>query len=281
MSLADISTLRDKAISLRNLHHGPGILVLANAWDAASARLFEQAGFRAIGTTSAGISASLGYADGQRISRDEMLSVVSRIAGVVSAPVSADMEAGYGDTPEQMAEMARATLAAGAVGLNIEDSTGRTDPPLADISLQVEKIRAIREAAIAAQAPLVINARTDVYARTAGDEASHFEQAVQRANAYGQAGADCLFVIGVKDKETIGRLVRAIDGPLNILAGAGSPTIPELEQLGVARVSVGAGPMRATMALVQRIARELLEEGNYTSFTQDTLSHAEVNRLFD
>jgi len=277
MATAD---LQSKALQLGALHRGPRILVLANAWDAASARIFEVAGSRAIGTTSAGIANTLGRADGQRIGRYQMLEVVKRIANVVSIPVTADMEAGYGDAPEAVADTASAVMEAGAVGMNFEDSLGKEERTLADVSLQVERIKAIREAAASAGIAFVLNARTDVFLRGVGEPATRLDHAISRANAYRQAGADCLFVPGVIDRETIARLVKEIAGPINILAVAGSLPVAELEKLGVARVSVGSGPMRATTALTRRIAKELLESGTYASFTEGAIPYPELNNLF-
>ena len=266
-----------KAERFRELHRGPRILVLPNAWDAGSARLFEEAGFPAIGTTSAGIAASHGYPDGQRISRARMLEAVERIAGAVSVPVTADMEAGFGSTVEQVVETVKGVLGAGAVGINIEDAPVDAAGVLVEEAFQVGLIRAIRKAA-----PwLVINARTDVYLKQIGEPGSRFEHAVRRANAYREAGADCLFMPGVRDAETIGRLVREIHGPINVLAGPGVPPAPDLERLGVARVSVGSGPMRATLGLVRRIARELREAGTYTAFTEGAVPYAEMNRMLE
>ena len=270
---------RSRAARFLELHHGEHILVLPNVWDATSARIFAQAGFLALGTTSAGIAASLGYPDGQYISLPLLRDVVQRITRVVSIPVSADMEAGYGDTPEELATTAREVIRMGAVGLNLEDGALSAEKPLQDIGRQIDKIQAVREVANSADIPLVINARVDVYLRLHGEADDLFKQAVQRANAYRKAGADCSFLIGVRDKETIARLVREINGPVNVLASAGSPTIPELQELGVARVSFGAGPMRATLALLKDIARELKETGTY-SFSEHALSHAEMDRLF-
>ena len=272
--------LQSKASQLGALHRGPRILVLANAWDAACARIFEVAGSRAIGTTSAGIANTLGRADGQRIGRYQMLEVVKRIASVVSIPVTADMEAGYGDTPEAVADTARAVMEAGAVGMNFEDSLGKEENILTDVSLQVERIKAIREAAASAGIDFVLNARTDVFLRGVGEPTTRLAHTISLANAYREAGADCLFVPGVIDRETIGRLAKEIAGPINILAVAGSPPVAELEKLGVARVSVGSGPMRATTALTRRIAKELLESGTYASFTEGAIPYPELNRLF-
>jgi 2-methylisocitrate lyase-like PEP mutase family enzyme len=269
--------LRAKAERLRALHAGPRILVLCNVWDAASARIVEDAGFPAIATTSAGIANSLGYADGQRISRTEMAEAVARITRAVDVPVTADMEAGYGPTPESAAETARAAIAAGAVGMNLEDALEERN--FIDIDLQADRVRAAREAGEQAGVPLVINARTDVYLAGIGRPDEQFAEAVRRANAYRDAGADRLFLPGIYDGAVIARLVCEIRGPINILAGPSAPPVGELERMGVRRVSMGSGPMRATMALTQRIARELAESGTYTSFTRDTISYTHANRL--
>jgi 2-methylisocitrate lyase-like PEP mutase family enzyme len=268
----DRETQRARAIRFRDLHQGPGILVLANAWDAASARIFEKAGCAAIATTSAGVAASLGFAD-EDIPVSVMLEAVARIAAAVSLPLSADMESGFGDTAEKVVETANAVLQAGGVGMNLEDAAG-------DPALHVEKVQAVRHASDAAGIPLVINARTDVYLRQLGDPADRFDEAVRRSNAYRKAGADCLFVPGVRDAATIGHLTAAIDGPVNILAVPGAPSVGELERLGVRRVSVGSGPMRATLALTARIARELLDAGTYASLS-DAMPYADVYRLFE
>jgi 2-methylisocitrate lyase-like PEP mutase family enzyme len=274
----DIASQKSRAETLRELHCGPRTLVLCNAWDAASARIFEQAGFPAIATTSAGIANALGYADGEFIPRDLMAEAVRRITAVVSVPVTADMEGGYGGSPEDAAQAARATIVAGAVGMNFEDAFRETR--LTEISLQVERIKAIREAASAAQVPLVLNARTDVYFAKQGDSAGWFAEALRRANAYLQAGADCAFIPGVTDADVIGRLVREVDGPLNILAVVGSPSIGELQRLGVRRVSLGSSPMRATMGLARRIARELLDSGAYGAIAENAITYDEANGLF-
>lgn len=261
------------------LHTSGRLLVLPNAWDAGSARIFEHAGFQALGTTSAGVALSLGYPDGERVSRAEMLEAVRRIAGAVAIPVTADLEAGYGPAVSDAVETARGAIAAGAVGMNFEDST--SDDRLVDAAAQVERIRAIKKVAEAERIALVLNARTDVFLLQIGEPAGRFDEAVRRANAYREAGADCLFVPGVTDAETIGRLVRAIKGPLNVLAGRGTPPTAELERLGVARVSIGGGPMRAALTLTQRIAQELRDRGTYTSFTENALPLRDFNRLFD
>ncbi len=270
---------RKQAEDFLKLHHGSEILVLPNAWDAASAKMFERAGFDAIATTSAGIASSYGYPDGEMMSRDDMLEVVHRIAAAVSLPVTADMEAGFGDSPEEIAETARLTLESGAIGLNLEDGTINKPYPLNDIALQVEIIKAVRQTAEAYGVPLVINARTDVYEKFDKSDKTALSQAIQRGNAYREAGADCIFAINVDDKKIIAELAREIDAPINILARYGSPTLAELKELRVARVSFGSIPMRATMSLVGRIADELKQHGTYT-FARDILTYSEVNRYF-
>jgi 2-methylisocitrate lyase-like PEP mutase family enzyme len=262
------------------LHDGRKTLVLPNAWDVASARIFEEAGFPAVGTSSAGVAFALGYPDGQKISRGEMLAVVQRIAAAVGIPVTADMEAGYGAKPEDVAETAREVIAAGAVGMNLEDTVDDRPDALADLSLQKEKIRAVAEASSRAGVPLVLNARTDVFLASIGAAETRLARTIERLNAYRDAGAQCLFAPGVKDKETIAQLVGGVHGPLNILAVAGTPPMAELEKLGVARVSVGSGPMRATLGLIARIAHQLREEGSFSSMTDGAMTYADANRLF-
>jgi 2-methylisocitrate lyase-like PEP mutase family enzyme len=269
-----------KAETFRKQHDGSQILILANAWDVASARLLEAAGFPAVATTSAGVNWALGYPDGEKIGRQTMLEAVRRIASGVSVPVTADMVAGFGPTPEDAADTVRGVIAAGAVGLNMEDSTDDPHNPLVEMSLHVDKIRAAREAAMAAGVPIVINARTDVFLAGVGAADTRLDHAVRRANAYREAGADCLFVPGVQDALTIAQLARSINGPLNILARASSPSIPELARLGVARVSVGSGPMLAALGRLRRIAGELLGPGTFTAMTEDTIPYAELNELF-
>lgn len=270
--------MTDKAEQLRALHKPPPILVLPNAWDAATARVFEQAGFRAIATTSAGVAASLGYPDGGAVPTREMIEAVARIARAVQVPVTADIEYAYGATPAAVAETVLRVIAAGAVGINIEDyMPGATD--LQAIDLQSAKIAAIVKAASTAGVRVVVNARTDVFLREVGDPPGRPAIAIERGRAFLAAGADCVFVPGVTDAATIRALVEGIGGPVNILAVAGTPPIAELERFGVARVSVGSGPMRASLALVRDIAEELRARGTYEKFTGRTFPYAELNDL--
>jgi 2-methylisocitrate lyase-like PEP mutase family enzyme len=262
----------EKAALLRQLHRGASILRLCNVWDAASARIVEQAGFPAVATGSAGVAYSLGYPDGEAIPAGEMLAQVRRIARVVAVPVTADLEAGY----EDIERTAAALVEAGAVGLNLEDfQNGK----LLDLAEQIEKIRAVRRVGERLRVPIVINARTEIYLARLGEAETRFERSVERLSAYRDAGADCLFVPGVADEETIARLVTALHFPLNILGSAGSPTVDRLQELGVARVSLGSGPMRATMGLMRRIAEEFRDAGTYGRMLDGPVSYPDANDL--
>lgn len=275
----DKTVQAQKAALLKKLHYGPKILVLANAWDAISARIVEEIGFPAVATTSAGVAAVLGYPDGQRVSRNEMLEVVGRVARAVQVPVTADMEAGYGTTPAEMADMARELIASGAVGLNLEDMTGDDEGSQVELGLQIEKIRAIRDASASAGVPLVVNARTDVYLVPIGPAETRFERTVERLSAYAKAGADCVFAPAVKDAETIAKLVKAVEAPLNILLIPGAPNLNELEKLGVARASIGSGLMRATLGTARKLAKAMFERRDDAALFAEAMPYAEVNRL--
>ncbi len=268
----------EKAERFRSLHRGPSPLVLPNAWDAASARVIELEGFPAIATTSAGVAFSLGYPDGQRVPREEMVAAIRRIASAVRVPVTADIESGYGD----VAGTVRAVVEAGAIGFNIEDSwVNEGNRTFADVSQQLERIHAAREAAAAAGVPAVLNARTDVFLYPLVEESERVNEAIRRLTAYVGAGADCAFPIGARDREAIRRLVMEIPGPVNILAMPGTPDLPELAQLGVARVSFGSGLTRASMGLTRRIARQLKSAGSLGALLTDTIPSAEANRMFE
>ncbi len=274
----NIEEQKSKANSFRAMHRGGKILLLPNSWDVISARLFEEAGFGAIATTSAGVAFSLGYADGEKISRAEMLARVGRIAKAVKVPVTADVEAGYGPRPEDAAQTAREVIEAGAVGMNFEDATKDPAHPLTDLALQLERIRAVREAALKTGVLLVLNARTDVYLAQGGSSGTPLRRGAAAIGGVSRCRRGLRFLPGVVDAETIGRMVQDVKCPLNILAGPGAPTVPELEKLGVARVSLGSAPMRATLGLVRRMAAELKSTGTYTML-EGGIPHAEVNGM--
>jgi 2-methylisocitrate lyase-like PEP mutase family enzyme len=268
----------DPAEQLRALHHGPPILVLPNAWDAASARLFEAEGFPAVATTSAGVAAALGYPDGGVVPSREMIEAVARIVRAVKVPVTADIEHAYAATPDAVAEFVLRVIAAGAVGINLEDYVPGADD-LEPLALQVGKITTIIKSATKAGVRIVVNARTDIFLRALGSPETRLGIAVERGKAYLAAGADCVFVPGIHDRETIAAVVAGVGGPVNVLAVEGTPPISELEALGVARVSLGAGPMLAALAVVRDVARELMTLGTYAAFTGHAMQFDEVNEL--
>jgi 2-methylisocitrate lyase-like PEP mutase family enzyme len=243
----------------------PGPLVLPNAWDPASAVAIQSAGAKAIATTSGGVAWSRGVADAGGMNRSVALEALRRIVRVVSVPVSADIEAGYGDTPEEVAWTVAEVASIGALGVNIEDSM---DSNLVDVSEQAERLAAARQAG-----DLVINARTDVFLMGSRS----VDETLRRAERYAEAGADSLFVPGVVDPVTIKALV---DGPLplNVMAHPGAPTVAELAALGVARISVGSGIAQAAYGLAARAAREVLESGTYESLTE-AMGYGELNDL--
>ena len=275
-------TQRERAAAFQRLHPpvADELLVLPNAWDAMSARVIETAGARAIATTSSGVSWALGRRDGQGLTREAMAGAVRLIVAAVKIPVTADIEAGYGaGTPEDVAETVRAVLDAGAVGINLEDGPGRGGDPLIPVEEQAERLAAARSAAEGAGVDLFINARTDVYLREVGDADGRLAEALRRARVYRGAGADGIFVPGVVDCPTIGRLVAGVGAPLNVLTGRAGPTIPELRQLGVARVSVGPSIALAVMAQIRALAGELLGAGSYRGLS-GAMPYDEADSMF-
>ena len=255
-------------------------LILPNAWDAASARVIESAGAQAIATTSAGVSWALGRPDGQNVTRSEMLQVVRQIVGTVKLPVNADIESAYGSgSLDDVSQTVTQLIEIGVAGINLEDTPGRNGQMLLMAEEQAERIRAARKAAKDAGGDLVINARTDVFLFQVGAVETRFDNVVQRAKRYLAAGADCVFVPGVIDAETISRLVKAIDGPVNIMAMPGAPSAPELGTFGVARVSVGPGVAQVAYAAARAAAKELLTNGTYAAF-ENGLPFTELNAMF-
>lgn len=274
----DMNAQRQKAEAFRRMHDRSRILVLVNVWDAMSARAVEEAGGRAIATSSATMAHSIGYADGEAAPREEFVAAIARIARAVDAPVTADIESGFARTPAELAETIRMVVEAGAVGINLEDGVQERRGELYEVGQALERLTAAREAAAKAGVPIVINARTDVFLLGVGPAAERLGHAVRRANLYREAGADCLFVPGVRDAQTIQELAIQINGPINILAHPASPSVGELERLGVARVSVGSSPGLAALTLARNVARELLGAGTYT-FTTGAITYPEANAM--
>ncbi len=271
----------DKATTFLDLHLQEELLVLPNPWDVASARIFEDAGFPALATTSAGIAATLGYPDNQRVSKGEMLDMVARITNGVRVPVTADIEGGYSATPEGTADSVREFLETGIVGVNLEDRDAARDGVLFEIERQCECIRAVREMAAAEGVHLVINARTDIFLEAIGDPATRFVRAIERAQAFKEAGADCIFVPGAFDDQTVEALVKEVDAPINILLGVTALSLSTLQDLGVARVSSGSGPARAALGFTRKLAQQMRNEHSYAYMMDEALPYAEVNALFD
>jgi 2-methylisocitrate lyase-like PEP mutase family enzyme len=259
-----------KAAALLALHAGPGF-VLPNAWDPGSARILGQVGFAAIATTSAGIAWSCGVPDGGTMGRDQMLERIGGIVAAVDVPVTADLEAGYGDTADEVGCTVTSALELGAVGANLEDAG---PDGLFGIDDAVDRLRAARAAA--PKGTFVLNARTDTYfAGTAGDP---FDETVERAARYVEAGADCIFVPGVVEADTIRRLALAIPAPLNIVAGlANTIDAPTLFSLGVTRVSLGGSLARAALSTLERAGRELLGPGTL-GFLDGAIGYADLQQ---
>jgi 2-methylisocitrate lyase-like PEP mutase family enzyme len=271
---------KSKAQLFRDLHEAKSLFILPNAWDASSARIFEKAGFPAIGTTSAGIAASLGYRDGQHISPTEMARSIQQIVTAVDLPVTADIEAGYSQETEEVLKFIEQILEMGVVGINIEDSTGIKENPILTVNAQVKKIKAIRKLAATKRHSLLINARIDVFYLGLQDIQQAAQETLERAHAYLTAGADCIYIFGITDKEWLQKLVQEIPGPVNLLAGAGMPSISELKQMGVRRLSLGSGAMRATLGTLEAISKELLTQGTYKTLTENAFPYPALQTLF-
>jgi len=266
-----------KAEAFRALHHASPLLLMANAWDAITARLFEAEGFAAVATTSGGVSWAVGYADGEAAPWDEVVGQTARIARAVKVPVTADIEGGFGATPEAVARSIQDIIGAGAVGVNLED--GLPGPAsIRPIDDAVARIRAAHEAANAAGVPIVINARTDLYLKQIGDEASRFDEAVARGKAYLAAGADCFYPITLRDAATIGRMVAALKAPININVRAGWSSVAELEALGVARVTTATQLTLVALAATRQVAREIKASGRFDTINP-AIGHPEMQQL--
>ena len=273
-----MAALVEKAEAFRALHHGPRPLVLPNAWDVPSARVFEDAGFPAIATSSAGVMVSRGYPDGERMPRRELIAVVARIAERLSVPLSADVVAGYGASPEAVGKTVERVLDAGAVGVNLED-LHPSHERLYRVDAQLRRLDAVRRAAARRGVPLVINARTDAFRHAPGEEAERLREAIRRASAYRDAGADCVYPMGVTDAATITTFVEALRCPVNVMIRPGLPPLSELERIGVKRVSFGPAASYAALGLLKRAAREILDRGSFELLVDGAINFEELNHL--
>jgi 2-methylisocitrate lyase-like PEP mutase family enzyme len=317
-------TPAQKASRLLELHHGPQPLVLINAWDAASAAMVEHCGLPAIATSSAAMANALGFPDGQYLPWSQMLEAVARVCHAVKVPVTADIESGFAANVTALETSITQIIQAGAAGVNLEDvmpanpahqnaDSKNADPvrhgsPLFPLSEQIARIQAARRAAQVAGIHLVINARTDAYWQAGVEPAEAMRNTLERGKAYLQAGADCIFIPGLRNPDHIKTVIdhlsaglrttdlpaadlrtndlRAVHqdsvhrvAPVNILAGPGVPSIPELAKLGVKRVSYGSGPHRAAMGLLRRIADEAKTSGTFKALTEGTVPYEEINGL--
>ena len=250
---------KTKAETFAALHAGPDILILPNAWDAASAAVMADAGAKAVATSSAAVAWAHGYPDGDALPIPKLLATIEAVARVVAVPVTADIEGGYTDDLGRLAETIRAVIGAGAVGINLED--GRRDP-----DLHARKVAAARHAADATGVPLFINARTDVYLKGLAEGEAAFAEAVRRAELYRAAGADGIFVPGPADAGLIGRLAAHIALPLNIMLLPALGDAASLQALGVRRVSSATAPFRAVYTQLARATAAFLKDGDPAAF---------------
>ena len=270
--------MKASAETLRRLH-SDGVLILPNAWDAGSAAMIELAGAQAIATTSGGIAWSFGRSDGQHLTRAVMIERVREIVATVSVPVTADIEGGYGPSPDDVAVTVTGAIAAGAVGVNLEDSRA-PGGPLFDPAGQAARIGGARAAAASAGLPgLFINARTDVFLAAVGVPQDRLDDVLARATTYAEAGADGLFVPGLVDLPAIAKLTAASPLPVNVMAGPGAPPVAELAAAGVRRISVGTALTQAAYTLTQRAAARLLTTGTYADL-EASLDFGTINHLF-
>ncbi|MCB9947077.1 MAG: isocitrate lyase/phosphoenolpyruvate mutase family protein [Rhodospirillaceae bacterium] len=269
----------EKAARFRQLHERQQLFVIANAWDAGTAKLFSRFGFEALGTTSAGLAFSLGRPDAAGVvTREEALANAAAIAGATRLPVTADLEAGYGASPAEVAETIREAIALGLAGASIEDATYDPAQPLHDIADGVERIQAARAAIDASGSPFVLTARSECYLT---GHKTPLQEAVTRLTLYAEAGADCLYAPGIAEREDIDLLVRAVPRPVNVLMG--SPDMPvvmkDLQALGVRRVSVGAAIARAALGAALRAAAEIAKAGSF-GFGKQAATFSEINDVF-
>jgi 2-methylisocitrate lyase-like PEP mutase family enzyme len=264
------------ATSFLARHRAPPVLLLPNAWDAMSARLFVDAGFDALATTSGGVAWALGYPDGERVPWPELLAATERIVRAAQVPVTADIEAGYGATPAEVATHVAEIIQTGVVGINLEDGL---HGPMRSIDDAARRLTAAREAARREGVPIVLNARCDVYHLQHGEESTRFAATVERCNAYLAAGADCVYPFGLRDPATIAALVKAIGAPVNITGRAGMPDAKAFERMGVARITIASAPTLVIMSAIAKLAAELHASGGFDMLNAP-LRHPDAQALF-
>tara|TARA_B110000208_G_scaffold177451_1_gene224637 strand:- start:551 stop:1390 length:840 start_codon:yes stop_codon:yes gene_type:complete len=272
-----MTTPLEKAKFFSALHKDDGTFIMPNAWDAGSAIVLANAGFEAIGTTSAGIAFSAGLSDHQRMSKELMLEKVKEIVDVSGVPVNADLESGYSENPEGVAKIITQAIECGVAGVNIEDFTGDSAMPMYEFDVAVDRIRAAVSAASGRE--FTITARCDAYL-TGHPKAR--EESIKRCNAYLEAGADCLFVLGVADKKIISDILVEVPGPFNVVMGLSGNllTKADLAQCGVKRISVGGSIARAALEFVRKAGEEMMNTGTF-AFANEQFGHGDLCQLFD
>jgi 2-methylisocitrate lyase-like PEP mutase family enzyme len=272
-----LATTNEKSRKLRELVRAPEILIMPGAYDVLSARLFEQMGFKAIQGTSGGIAAALGYPDGEVMSRDLFIELSGNFAATVSVPFNADGERGYGDEAG-VRDTVRALVARGVAGMNLEDGAAKGRGGLVELSQQLRKIAAVMQTKRELGSEFFLNARVDAFHVITDDPKQALDEAIRRGNAYAEAGGDCIFYLNLHSSETIKRVAKEVGAPISILAGLQSPSVKELQDLGVARVSYGSGFMKAAITGAKRLAQEIQQNGTVTAL-KDGVQTPEIAAL--
>ncbi len=273
-----MTTPSEQAEAFRRLHHQPHPLVLPNAWDVPSARTFEDLGFPAVATSSAALMVSHGFPDGQAMPRRDLVRATAVIARALSVPLSADVVSGYGRGPRGVVATVRQIVSTGAVGINLEDrdlAANRLYP----VASQVRKIEAVRRLGESMGIPIVINGRTDALQVGPGSPEDRLREAIQRGIAYRDAGADCIYPMGLTEAGPIETYVRAVEYPVNVMVRRGLPPLAELDRLGVKRISFGPAASYAMMGFLRRTAEDVLRSGSFDSLIEGAITYAELNRL--
>jgi 2-methylisocitrate lyase-like PEP mutase family enzyme len=257
-------------------HRATPVLLLPNAWDPMSARLFVSAGFDALATTSGGVAWALGYPDGEKVPWKELVDATARIVRRAQVPVTADIEAGYGATPAEVGEHIAEIIRAGVVGVNLEDGL---HGPVRAMEDAVARLQAARAAAREEGVPIVHNARCDIFHLQHGEEGTRFAATVERCKGYLAAGADCVYPFGLRDPAVIGAFVKAVGGPVNITGRAGMPDAATFERMGVARITIASAPTLVAMSAIQKLATELRATGSFDTLAAP-LRHPDAQKLF-
>jgi 2-methylisocitrate lyase-like PEP mutase family enzyme len=274
ISIPVLAAANEKSRKLRELVRAPEILVMPGAYDVLSAILFERMGFKAIQGTSGGIAAALGYPDGEVMSRDQFIQLSGNYAAAVGVPFNADGERGYGDEAG-VRDTVRALVSRGVAGMNLEDGAAKSKGGLVDKSQQLHKLKTVMDTKRELQSEFFLNARVDAFHVMPDDPKKALAEAIERGNAYAEAGGDCIFYLGLHAAETIGLIAKEVKAPVSILAGPQSPSVKELQDLGVARVSYGSGFLKAAISGARRLAQEILENGT-CSLLKDGMQTPEI-----